>query len=167
MKKIMTRAASMAASAGIVAAGLTTMAAGTAEAAPGDLRVTVDAKCVVSHDRPATDRIIYVTNVGGATVRNIRIAEVDGPQHGIPRLRPDQETRPSTVGGMRYYSHTGVRTANALRPGEMVKTWHVVPGCNGPWSIAGYATGNPGDNLINNGDVRWDSKKPRNERPSR
>lgn len=171
MNNKLTRTAVAVASAGAVAAGMMAAAAGTAAAAPGDLSVKAYAKCVSSHGKAATDRVITVKNVGDTTVKNIRVAEVNGPEHGIPRIAVAADNRDGTeIGplrnGMRYYSLTGVKKANELAPGEEVKIWHVVPGCSGPWAMAGYAIGSPADNVFNapNGEFRWGATQPPRER---
>ncbi|MGB3302984.1 hypothetical protein [Gordonia sp. (in: high G+C Gram-positive bacteria)] len=160
MKKNLIRAAIVVASTGTVAAGLVA-GTGTAAAA-GDLAVSAYTKCVTSHDRPGTDRVVFVRNVGNTTVKHVRVGELDGPEASIPRLAADQEIGPRS-NGMRYYSATGVRRAGELAPGESIKTWHVVRGCTGPWAIAGYALSNPMDNPFNNADVRWSPNKPPRE----
>lgn len=160
MNKKLIRAALVVASTGTVAAGLVA-GTGTAAAA-GDLSVTANSKCVTSHDRPGTDRIVFVRNIGNTTVKHVRVGELSGPEASIPRLRADQEIGPGR-NGMRYYSATGVRKAGELAPGESIKTWHVVPGCTGPWAIVGYALSNPMDNPAGNADIRWSATKPPRE----
>ncbi|NLG47893.1 hypothetical protein [Gordonia sp. (in: high G+C Gram-positive bacteria)] len=161
MNKKLIRAALVVASTGTVAAGIAT-GAGAAAAAPGNLVVTAYSKCVTSHDRPGTDRVVFVRNTGDTTVKHVRVGELNGPEHSIPRLAEDQEIGPRS-NGMRYYSATGVRKAGELAPGESIKTWHVVPGCTGPWAIAGYALSNPMDNPAGNADIRWSATKPPRE----
>lgn len=164
MNKTMIRTAIVAASVAALGAG-STMLAGTASAA-GDLRVTTETKCVVSHDKPGHDRTVFVTNVGNQTIKNVRIGIVGGPEVGLPAMAPDTEIGPRTTpahpghGIARYYTATGIAKRGELAPGESVKYWNVQAGCPGGAAvIAGYAIGSPVDNVFNapNADIRFGS----------
>ena len=162
MTNTLTRTAVLTVSAGLLATGMTA-AIGAAEAAPGPLRVIANQKCVTSHDRPGTDNIVIVSNPSRTTVRgiSIRIIGNNGDRTvGIPTLRADQETRPRTTAGNRWYSSSGVRTRNTLRPGESVKYWYVSRGCNGPWATAGVVTSDNTPDF----DFKFSADRPARER---
>lgn len=143
MTNKMVRTAAALASAGAVAAGTIALAA-PAEAAPGQMSIRTYAKCVINHDVPKTDHVVWPTNNSNRTITNVRIGKLGGFEVSPPRMAPQQEFQ---RGAVHYYSATGVRRAGQLGPRESIKVWTLAPGCNRNVPIVGYTTGSDGFNI--------------------
>ncbi|GAA3959490.1 hypothetical protein [Gordonia caeni] len=144
MKNKLLRIAAVLATTGALGVGSAALAAPAQAAPPNDLALRTYTKCVINHDTPKTDHVLWVTNVGRSTVHNVRVGSVGGPETGIPKMRAGQEFQ---RGAWHYYSATGVRNAGHLAPRESVKTWTLAPRCNLSWPAVIYTVGNGNFNV--------------------
>lgn len=144
MKKTFSRLVAVLATTGALGAGAIATAAPAQAAPPNDLALRSYTKCVINHDTPKTDHVLWVTNVGRSTVHNVRVGSLGGPETGIPKMRAGQEFQ---RGAWHYYSATGVRNAGRLAPRESVKTWTLAPTCNRSWPAVIYSIGDGNWNI--------------------
>ncbi|GED99144.1 hypothetical protein nbrc107697_31830 [Gordonia crocea] len=143
-----------AASATLAVAALT--AAGPAQAAaPGELEIRGGIECHFGQKGSTWDNIWYqvrwmtVVNVGGSTMRNVTLQEINGGSAFAREIKPGQSM-----------SHWDNRAKRWKRPIET--RW---PGCI-PTSISGYTWGDTIENLGNNFGY-WSTNIDRPARPGR
>ncbi|QKT08560.1 hypothetical protein HUN08_16150 [Gordonia sp. X0973] len=142
----------------IAAAASTTMAVSAAVAAPaqaaspGELQIRGGIECHFGQKGSTWNNLWYqvrwmtVVNIGGTTMRNVTLQEINGPRVTVREIKPGQSM-----------SHWNNKTKRWQRPIETRWT-----GCV-PTSISGYTWGDTYDDLGNNfGFWRTDIQRPAN-----
>lgn len=121
-------------------------------ASPGELEIRGGIECHFGQKGSTWDNLWYqvrwmtVVNVGGTTMRNVTLQEINGPRVTVAEIKPGQSM-----------SRWNAKTNRWQRPIET--RW---PGCV-PTSISGYTWGDTYDDLGNNfGFWRTDIQRPAN-----
>ncbi|MFT3901189.1 MAG: hypothetical protein QM728_13230 [Gordonia sp. (in: high G+C Gram-positive bacteria)] len=132
---------------GLIAAGASTMLAASAvmaaapanAAGPGELQIRGGIECHFGQKGSTWNNLWYqvrwmtVVNVGGSTMRNVSLQEINGPRVTVREIKPGKSM-----------SKWNTKTKRWQRPIET--RW---PGCV-PTSISGYTWGDTYDDLGNN-----------------